>query len=233
MSDDRDWIKAKDAAHLLFQSGSPMAVNRRMIDPLKYGRIEGRALDGTLEHRRTGHREVVKDWIVPARVWSDRWDQSSMILFEGSYSTRDYASGYAHVKLSGLAFDRAQFLEYFDIDASPPPPARAQPCSEATEADSKDKGGAPLDSEKWSNFAAVAVMIQHHAGPVHKGMKKAQVYKMIADYADSMDLEIPSDRTVSNALDRMKWLSGLKHGADGQPAFDDDGRPLEAESEAT
>jgi hypothetical protein len=226
MSDEIEWIKAPKAHALLIGAGVHPA-EFKIRQALRLGKVKARAIEAVIERRTAGHwtpKEVKDDWIVPKEVWKGSGDDGAFDLNNDYFSNRSYETGYRSVRLTGLSFDKAEIIEYFDIEEAPVPRSPPVVFDDAT----KDKGGAALDSEKWANFAAIAVVLQHHAGLVHKGMKKAQVYSQIADYASSLDLAIPSDTGVSKAFDKMKQLSGLKHSADGQPMFDDHGQPIKA-----
>lgn len=225
MTSEAEWIKARKARQLLIAAGIHHA-EFQLRQALRIGQVHGRALHAEIKLRgRHGGKKEFRNWEVPDEVWKGGPDNSAFSLDGDFYSSGDYEIRMGAVKLTGLSFNKAELIDHFDIVE--PPAALDRPNSPVVfDETTKDKGGVALDSEKWANFAAIAVVLQHYGGHVHKGMKKAPVYEKIADYASSLDLAIPSDTTVSKALDKMRQLSGMRHDTDGQPMFDDHGQPI-------
>lgn len=118
MSDEIEWIRGRDAFHLIAKVGSIASAAGRLREPLKRGRVEARALDGTLEHRRRQGKSEVQDWEVPKEAWNGDDNNSALQLVEGLYSSADYSTGFSRIKLSGLTFNRQQIIDYFGIDES-------------------------------------------------------------------------------------------------------------------
>lgn len=72
MSDVVDWIRGRDAFHLVAMVGSIGSAAGRLREPLLRGRVASRAMDGTLEMRRGHGKKEVQDWDVPKEAWKGR-----------------------------------------------------------------------------------------------------------------------------------------------------------------
>lgn len=147
MSDVVDWIRGRDAFHLVAMVGSIGSAAGRLREPLLRGRVEARALDGTLELRHGHGKKEVQDWDVPKEAWKGGPNNSAFQLVEAQYSSADYGTGYSRIKLSGLTFNRQQIIDYFGIDGG----RVAATAESATKA--KGAGGRKA-AKGWPAFSA-------------------------------------------------------------------------------
>ncbi|WP_209348705.1 hypothetical protein [Pontixanthobacter sp. CEM42] len=97
-------------------------------------------------------------------------------------------------------------------------------------APAKNKGGHPLNSEKWGNFVAVACAVIDNEGKI-EGETHGQLYKRIAHYADQIGAVIPSRGTVSAAMLTAIKLLNREHDEEGGPTISLDGKPLSLDGE--
>lgn len=88
-----------------------------------------------------------------------------------------------------------------------------------------DRGGKPLEAEKWSNLVGVMAAALHHQD-LKPGLKKGQLYQQLEAYADLIGATIPSRTTAIPAMAKaLKWVDA-PHDSNGRPEQDKDGNPI-------
>lgn len=181
MSENDDWIRGREAFHLMIKVGSIGTAAARLREPCARGRIRARALDGTLTLRHGHGEKVVQDWDVPKEVWAGGFNNSSFQISEGRYHSEDFGTGYRAVDLSGLQFSRNDIATYFGIDAAPQPRQAESPAG--------DNGGRPLDKELWGNLMAALAVYAQSTGGIEPGEKAGTLYRKVTEFGSSLGLD--------------------------------------------
>ncbi len=201
-----------------------------------------------------GKGEIVarhKDWPIPPDVWqgvpvfhslANDWVTSSFTSIIGNGPTGRRAIQLAGVRLDAkmiqklvgrLADREVDTLEGMQRRLTPSPFRLAasangsgsisvQPIAPVVEL---DKGGTPLDSEKWANL--VGVLGGYFAyRELKPNTKVGSFYTELANYAATIGVAIPSLATATPAIKRVIVWSAAPHDASGHPLSDKDGNLL-------
>lgn len=192
MTDEVEWIKARKAHHLLIQAGlHPAEFHIRQA--LRLGKVQSRALHAEIKPRgRHGSPTTeFEDWDVPQEVWKGSGDTSAFSLDGDFFSNGDYAVRLGSVKLTGLSFNKAEIVEYFDIEQGPS--ANAGQPAESVEGEgggeSRTSGGRATDSAKWNNALAALIVYAQSGGGVLPGAQPGAILKKALDYASSLGMD--------------------------------------------
>lgn len=185
MSDETTWINGREAFQLLCRCGNPATAAHRFREPLRRGRIDAVALDGTLHHRRNRGSEEVSDWPVLAETWKGTVDNSLFRLSEGVYSSSALSTGYSRVELSGLRFNRQQIISYFEIADDGPQEQAEAPGEVGAE---MLRTGRPVEKELWGNLTAALGAYAQSGGDIRPGEHAGTLYARVTSFGSTLGL---------------------------------------------
>lgn len=186
MTDEVEWIKARKAHLLLIQAGlHPAEFHIRQA--LRLGKVQSRALHAEIKPRgrHGGPTTEFEDWDVPQEVWKGSVDTSAFSLDGDYFSNGDYAVRLGTVELTGLSFNKADIVEYFEIDEAPP---AITTITEPLD-DGKNRGGRAPKSDEWNRTLAALIVYAQSGAGVAPGAQPGEIYTAALDYASSLGME--------------------------------------------
>lgn len=208
MSDEKDWINSKDLVKLWYAGGSNTGSLEHKLRPgLRAGLVASKARVAEIE-RRTPHGRKASsdeaDWLVPPEVWKGTGDNSVFDIAQDYYSSRAPGIGFASVKLRQLSFDRVQVLQFVDLSELP---TEQLPEPIGTIGASGMKPGPPLDSERWSEFAAALAFIAYTDGLDHYP-SRSKLYDAVAQKVSDKGGNPLDEKLVRNMLNTARSWAG-------------------------
>lgn len=183
MSDEVEWIRSTKTWALLHAAkvGHP-TVEHHLRTALLMGKVHARAGMATIKLRgRDGGQRKLTDWEVPSEVWQGEFENSRFDLNSDTYNTGDYGVSLGSVKLRGMTFNKAEMIEWFEIEDEPIP-------SLAPNGD-KGKGGRTPKSDEWNRTLAALIVYAQSGAGVTPGAQPGEVYTAALDYAASLGME--------------------------------------------
>ena len=215
MSEKEQWIRSAKAKSLLVEAGKhPAAFQLRQA--LLIGQVHGRAVRAEItKRRRYGGKDTFDNWDVPPEVWKGTAENSYLDLDTDTYSTGDFGVRIGSVKLWGMSFNKAELIDYFDIEESLP--TLASPAATIVgDAAPEPRRGRGVDTEKWGTLIAAVVAFQHSEGLDLSWTASTFHDKLKAFLCErgGKDSDIPHYSKCGNALNRAIWWAA---GHEGEP----------------
>lgn len=212
MIDDKEFIRADEVANRFGWDGANYSFKKQQLtDALESGRVTAKADRAVLTrcpHPRLG-RYVAKpesfdDWIVEREAWGG----PGLNLAARRYEAKNIGD-FLSVKLTGLWFSLPDIVSYLGWAAQSPEQASPR----------KGTGGSPVDSQKWTNFAALLGAYAQSGGDISPGEKAGALYSKVMDFGARLGLreeETPSIDTLRPALNRAMELVQAAEAGEGQ-----------------
>lgn len=246
MEDEVEWIRPKAVQELILAYRKEWRAHlESYLRPALYeGLITAKAKRVRVLRTRESREEVADDWRVDPKVWKPDSNSSAFDLTSDSFTTRAIGTGFRSVKLTGLSFNKAELLEFAEIDPGALGAVSREGGADVSDTEVwvgdendgsgpalKNKGGAPTDATKWCNLVAVvgAIFANQDLVDGDTPLRRSQVRKIIEDYADKVGLPIGSKGTIDPAIDLLIKIAWRDH-HEGEPLFAADGRPLNSDS---
>ena len=219
MSDE--WIRADQIPTFLqWNDANEYGQRVQLLNCLKSGRVAVKADDGETGRIITNDRgqleknhENWRDWRdIPTTVWRDHPYDLNMSARTYSYAlkpSRGTKEGdWLTVKLTGLSFSKS------DIRRELAPEQIVAQTSEP-----KNKGGSPVNAEKWSNFSALLAAYAQSGGDIVPGEQAGALYAKVMDFGATLGLEskdLPGLDTSKKALNKaMAFVQTAENPASG------------------
>lgn len=226
MPDNVDqWITSRSLMQLVRTHRGELAsghhTEAKLLPKLRAGQIRAIAGNAELTLRHRHGRKLETDWSIPSEVWVVDGNTSYFDLSSDKLVRACATGEFNKIDCSYLLFERAPVLSALEIEDRTGEADRYETALEA-----KDKGGAPVDSEKWANLVALMAAYQLNRD-IDTSLKPGTLYSRLADYASEIGATIPSKTTALPAMKLVLEWCKIPHDNHGRPTADKNGKPLQ------